>query len=223
MIENYQEKMELEIPEPEDASFATIGAVYSDGVTLIFDGSEAESNKHYKVNSFVVFHAGDRVRIIKDSGTYVVEYPIGAPKTSFQADTATTANNSVTLNGKTESNLRVLYAASAGSTSNCETANNALKLNGKTENQLEVAKASSVGTADNVTKQINGKNISTIFEANGTTVKIASLSDLAGTVEDQTYPSNRYIEFKVTANGALWWRSSYYNLSVWYKVTSTTS
>lgn len=83
----------LAIPEPQDATFATIGAIYEDGVTLIFDGQEAPTEKHYKCNSFVVFQAGDRVRIIKDSGTYVVEYSVGAPKTSFNADTADKATN----------------------------------------------------------------------------------------------------------------------------------
>lgn len=83
----------LAIQEPQDATFATIGAIYEDGVTLIFDGQDAPTEKHYKCNSFVVFHAGDRVRIIKDSGTYVVEYSVGAPKTSFNADTADKAAN----------------------------------------------------------------------------------------------------------------------------------
>lgn len=87
---DYQEQEELqgERREPEGATFATVGAVYNDGVSLIFDGEETPTEKHYKVNAFVVFKANDRVRIIKDSGTYVVEYPIGSPKTSFNADTA---------------------------------------------------------------------------------------------------------------------------------------
>ena len=63
-------------------NFATIGSVHSDGVTLIFDGQPAATDKHYKVNTSVVFHAGDRVKILKDSGTYVVEYTVGSPKTS---------------------------------------------------------------------------------------------------------------------------------------------
>ena len=73
MIETYQQGVALETKEPQDASFATIGEVFADGVSLIFDGEETASTKHYKVNSFVVFNAADRVRIIKDSGTYVVE------------------------------------------------------------------------------------------------------------------------------------------------------
>lgn len=91
----------LAIPEPQDATFATIGAIYEDGVTLIFDGLDAPTEKHYKCNSFVVFHAGDRVRIIKDSGTYVVEYSVGAPKTSFNADTADKATTATSATNAT--------------------------------------------------------------------------------------------------------------------------
>lgn len=66
--------------EPE-VRFATVGAVYSDGVTLIFDGQEAATEKHYKCNTAILFHAGDRVKIASDSGTYVVEYIVGSPGT----------------------------------------------------------------------------------------------------------------------------------------------
>ena len=69
----------LAIPEPQDATFATIGEVHDDGVTLIFDGQTTATEKHYKVNTSVVFNKNDRVKIIKDSGTYVVEYVVGAP------------------------------------------------------------------------------------------------------------------------------------------------
>ena len=62
-----------------DRVFATVGAVYADGVTLIFDGEAEAAEKRYKCNTGVVFHAGDRVKICADSGTYVVEYVVGAP------------------------------------------------------------------------------------------------------------------------------------------------
>ena len=64
--------------EPE-VRFATVGAVFGDGVTLIFDGQTAATEKHYKCNTSVLFHAGDRVKIASDSGTYVVEYIAGSP------------------------------------------------------------------------------------------------------------------------------------------------
>ena len=66
--------------EPAEASFATIGAVYADGVSLIFDGETEESQKHYLVNTTCSFAAGQRVKILRDCGTYVVEYPVGAPQ-----------------------------------------------------------------------------------------------------------------------------------------------
>ena len=70
-----------ESKEPAEASFATIGTVYADGVTLIFDGETEESEKHYLVNQTASYSAGQRVKILRDSGTYFIEYPIGAPVT----------------------------------------------------------------------------------------------------------------------------------------------
>ena len=60
-------------------NFATIGEVFEDGVSLIFDGQDTATEKHYKVNTSIVFKAGDRVKIFPDSGTYVVEYIVGSP------------------------------------------------------------------------------------------------------------------------------------------------
>jgi len=60
--------------------FATVGAVYSDGLSLIFDGQATASQKHYKCNTAITFSPGDRVKIFSVSGTYVVEYPVGNPK-----------------------------------------------------------------------------------------------------------------------------------------------
>lgn len=79
MVGSFQEEQALASREPESASFATIGAILADGVTLIFDGTATASTKHYKVNRSAAFAAGDRVKIIRDSGTYIVEYPVGNP------------------------------------------------------------------------------------------------------------------------------------------------
>ena len=56
---------------------ATVNAVYDDGLSLIFDGQTEASQKHYKRNTAVTFAAGQRVKIVKMSGTYIVEYPVG--------------------------------------------------------------------------------------------------------------------------------------------------
>ena len=64
-----------------DFQFATIGTVYEDGISLIFPGQTTESEKHYKCNTAIQFSAGQRVKVIQDSGTWVVEYPVGNPTT----------------------------------------------------------------------------------------------------------------------------------------------
>lgn len=115
MIENYQEKESLSTPQPAPQNFATIGEVYDDGVSLIFDGEENASEKHYKTNAFVVFHPGDRVRIISDSGTYVVEYPVGDPKKTFNADTAKTAQTAQTAKRLMNTNVFELSGDVTGS------------------------------------------------------------------------------------------------------------
>jgi len=93
-IMDYQEEMAEEALEDSgpEQTFATIGAVYSDGVSLLFDGEDEPSAKHYKVNTFFKYSAGQRVYIAKDSGTYVVLCAIGRPTTSIRADSAGTAS-----------------------------------------------------------------------------------------------------------------------------------
>lgn len=80
----YQEEQDIQEKQPENASFATISQVFEDGVTLRFGQEDTPSQKRYRVNSFAVFHAGDRVCLAKDSGTYVVLFPVGKPKSSFR-------------------------------------------------------------------------------------------------------------------------------------------
>lgn len=64
--------------EKQTDFLATIGAVYSDGVTLIFDGQTQPTTKRYKSNKSVIFTAGQRVKVVKIAGTYLVEYPVAA-------------------------------------------------------------------------------------------------------------------------------------------------
>ena len=52
---------------------ATIGSKNASGVTLILDGLSSASQKRYKhVETGVSLTAGDRVLVVKLSGTYVV-------------------------------------------------------------------------------------------------------------------------------------------------------
>lgn len=60
--------------------FATVAGVYpGEGLTLVFDGETEAGTKRYRCNTSVTFHPGDRVKVCRDSGTYVVEYVVGVP------------------------------------------------------------------------------------------------------------------------------------------------
>ena len=79
MIDGISEAQEVHEEQDLAARLATVGAVYTDGLTLIFDGQETATEKHYKCNTSVTFKAGDRVKVARISGSYVVEYVVGAP------------------------------------------------------------------------------------------------------------------------------------------------
>lgn len=111
MVENYQQEQTLKEPETPNYTFATIGQIYDDGMSLIFPGADGPSEKHYKANLYCKFKAGQRVYIAKDSGTYVVLFPVGVSgsesvvsdsaktaETATKADTATSASSATTAN-----------------------------------------------------------------------------------------------------------------------------
>lgn len=65
--------------ENVEIRMATIAEIFEDGVTLIFDGQEEATDKHYKCNTSAKLAAGDRVMLDSESGTYVVAYAVGNP------------------------------------------------------------------------------------------------------------------------------------------------
>ena len=69
---------EQSLAEPEFLT-ATVAEVTARGYRLIFPGQSAASEKVYKGNSAVRFYTGQRVRVLPDGGTYIVEYPISGP------------------------------------------------------------------------------------------------------------------------------------------------
>ena len=98
ILEDFQQEEAIKEPEAANYSFAVIGEVYEDGVSLIFPGSEEPSEKHYKANLYCKFKAGQRVYIAKDSGTYIALFPVGKPGSEdVVADTATNAENADAL------------------------------------------------------------------------------------------------------------------------------
>jgi len=74
-----------EEPEEErgEIVLATITEITSDGVKIMLDGDEEAGEKEYKVNAAQKFVTGDRVKVEKNSGTYIVEYVVGTPMQRF--------------------------------------------------------------------------------------------------------------------------------------------
>lgn len=198
----YQEEQEIREKQPENASFATIAQVYEDGVTLLFGSEKTPSQKRYQVNSFAVFHQGDRVFLTKDSGTYVVLFPVGAPKSSFRADTAAQADKAAVAAAADRADA-ASHAASADDAAHADCADTATRL----------TTARSISLTGDVTASGSFSGASNLSMA-ATGVK-------ANAVKDQGGPSSRSIQFRVTAAGKLQFKSSYYNNANWYNMDGT--
>lgn len=62
---------------------ATVSNVYSNGVTLLFDGEAFAHGKRFKVNPDLRLASGDRVYVKKISGSYLVVCAVGNPHTKY--------------------------------------------------------------------------------------------------------------------------------------------
>lgn len=83
IIQNAVQESQIQPVSAQAEQLATIYKVYSDGVELQFDGEESpRTGKHYKVNTSCSFSAGQRVYIVKISGSYLVVCPVGNPQTT---------------------------------------------------------------------------------------------------------------------------------------------
>lgn len=163
-----------EHPEKKTVNFATVAEIYDDGISLIFDGEETPSEKHYKCNSFIVFVKGDRVRIAEDSGSYVVEYPVGNPRKSFEVDYAKTAGTADSAKtAETAKNADKATTATRADTA--DEADDAKKLNGKSESAL------SVGYSMYSTHGHKGSNLGFFNNASTYRRSVASVSTSAST------------------------------------------
>ena len=76
MIYQEQETLFLQKRRPAAAKFATVVAVSGGKATLKFDGETAVTQKGYQYNAALSLTAGDRVKVNKVSGTYVIEYKL---------------------------------------------------------------------------------------------------------------------------------------------------
>lgn len=80
---------------------ATVGAVYDDGLSLILEGQTEATTKHYKCNTSIKFAAGNRVKVARISGSYIVEYVVGPPSAGGDYPDRIVKNGfGVRMNGK---------------------------------------------------------------------------------------------------------------------------
>ena len=88
--------------EPEEVVLATITEIGTDGVKIQVDGNEEAGDKEYKVNSVQMFAVGDRVKIHKNSGTYLVEYVVGAPMSRYPIPSGGTVGQYLKKSGEND-------------------------------------------------------------------------------------------------------------------------
>ena len=70
--------------DSEEILLATVISRLADGVTIQLDGSDAPMEKNYKtLLNGRALAPGDRVAVLKQSGTYVVLGKIGAPQARY--------------------------------------------------------------------------------------------------------------------------------------------
>lgn len=75
-----QRAFEPDVSAPNfSPEIATVAEVMANGIRLIFDGTSVSDGKIYPCSACANFKTGDRVKIAKINGTYLVEYPIGKP------------------------------------------------------------------------------------------------------------------------------------------------
>lgn len=97
----------LELEEPdvlaEEIEFAlgTVAAITSTGLRIQFDGDDSAGSKVYKCNASAKFVQGDRVKMHKESGSYIVEYVVGAPFSRYPIPSGGTDGQVLMKDGST--------------------------------------------------------------------------------------------------------------------------
>lgn len=96
----------------DEIIIGTVDSVTADGVTIIVDGDDVAGQKEYKVNCGVVFSSGDRVKLTRNSGTYIVDYVIGSPMERFPLPSG--GSTGQVLTKASNSNYDVKWSSASG-------------------------------------------------------------------------------------------------------------
>lgn len=101
-LTDLNEVVEPEEENQEEIVLATVAEVTADGVKITIDGSEEAGEKEYKVNSSQLIKPGDRVKIHKNSGTYLIEYVIGSPMERYPIPPGGSSGQVLTKDGSND-------------------------------------------------------------------------------------------------------------------------
>lgn len=95
-----------ETESQEDFILATVAEVTASGVKIAVDGAGEAGTKEYKANTIQKFAEGDRVKICKNSGSYLVEYKIGNPMADYPIPSGGADGQVLTKDGLTDYSVK---------------------------------------------------------------------------------------------------------------------
>lgn len=114
---------EIDEEEKEEIVLATVTAVSANGLRIKLDGEEEAGEKYYKANAGQRYAVNDRVKVEKNSGTYIVEYVVGNPGARFPIPSGGSDGQVLTKNGATNyavkwASLPTVHSVPAGGSQN---------------------------------------------------------------------------------------------------------
>lgn len=83
----------------DDAFLATVTEINLEkGIKVSVDGQNQANEKYYKCRKGLTLAVGDRVKITKISGTFIIEYAIGLPAQRYNMNQCPTGDNATAAN-----------------------------------------------------------------------------------------------------------------------------
>ena len=133
-------------PETEalEHSLATVAELAETGLKLIFPGEEESDDKVYRCNAMQRFAVGDLVKVVKDSGTYIVEYVIADPGIRYAVPAGGTGGQVLMKNS--EDSYDIKWGSVSGTLPTGGTAGQYLKKSSGTNYECEWTTLSVSGT-----------------------------------------------------------------------------
>ena len=213
---------EMIVMTKPEVRFATVGAVHDDGVTLILDGQGGATTKHYKCNTSVLFHPGDRVKIASDSGTYVVEYIVGSPGADAPIPKGGSSGQVLAKKSGTDGDVewKNITQSSTGKLPSGGTTGQYLKKSSATDYAAEWVTLSGLlpsgGTAGQYLKKSSSVNYAVEWASAPSTSTTTDKLIGSGTSNSATLNSSR--QFVPAASSSLYAHSIGSSVSPWYNI-----